>query len=81
VREVSEWAGHNNVAFTLTRYGGLFEDGSDEAVSRLDALLSGPAEAPETVIPLQRGERLCVPCAPLIMVRTWKARTWNPCRT
>jgi integrase len=25
VREVSEWAGHNNVAFTLTRYGGLFE--------------------------------------------------------
>jgi hypothetical protein len=58
VREVSEWAGHNNVAFTLTRYGGLFEDGSDEAVSRLDALLSWPADAPETVIPLQRGERL-----------------------
>ena len=58
VREVSEWAGHNNVAFTLTRYGGLFEDGSDEAVSRLDALLGGPAEAPERVIPLQRGERL-----------------------
>ena len=25
VREVSEWAGHNIVAFTLTRYGGLFE--------------------------------------------------------
>ena len=41
VREVSEWAGHNSVAFTLTRYGGLFEDGSDEAVDRLDALLSG----------------------------------------
>ena len=39
VREVSEWAGHNSVAFTLTRYGGLFEDGSDEAVDRLDALL------------------------------------------
>ena len=57
-REVSEWAGHNNVAFTLTRYGGLFEDGSDEAVSRLDTLLTGPAEAPERVIPLQRGERL-----------------------
>jgi integrase len=58
VREVSEWAGHNNVAFTLTRYGGLFEDGSDEAVSRLDTLLSGPAGPPERVIPLQRGERL-----------------------
>ncbi|WP_232506541.1 tyrosine-type recombinase/integrase [Microlunatus flavus] len=42
VREVSEWAGHNSVAFTLTRYGGLYEDGSDAAVDRLDALL-GPA--------------------------------------
>ena len=40
VREVSEWTGHNSVAFTLTRYGGLFEDGSDEALDRLDALLS-----------------------------------------
>lgn len=39
VREVSEWAGHNSVAFTLTRYGGLFEDGTDAAVDRLDALL------------------------------------------
>ncbi len=39
VREVSEWAGHNSVAFTLTRYGGLFADGADEAVNRLDALL------------------------------------------
>lgn len=44
VREVSEWAGHNSVAFTLTRYGGLFEDGSDEAVDRLDALLGALAE-------------------------------------
>jgi integrase len=41
VREVSEWAGHNSVAFTLTRYGGLFEDGADAAVDRLDALLAG----------------------------------------
>lgn len=40
VREVSEWAGHNSVAFTLTRYGGLFADGADEAVDRLDALLN-----------------------------------------
>jgi nucleoside 2-deoxyribosyltransferase len=39
--QASEWAGHNSVAFMLTRYGGLFEDGSDEAVDRLDALLSG----------------------------------------
>ncbi len=54
VREVSEWAGHDNVAFTLTRYGGLFEDGSDEAVSRLDALLGGPAEAHEPLISAAR---------------------------
>ena len=40
-REVSEWAGHNSVAFTLTRYGGLFEDGSEAAVDRLDVLLGG----------------------------------------
>ena len=33
---VSEWAGHNSVAFTLTRYGGLFENGSAEAVDRLE---------------------------------------------
>jgi integrase len=41
VREVSEWAGHNSVAFTLTRYGGLFEDSVDAAVDRLDSLLDG----------------------------------------
>jgi integrase len=41
VREVSEWAGHNSVAFTLTRYGGLFEDSADASVDRLDALLDG----------------------------------------
>ena len=49
VREVSEWAGHNSVAFTLTRDGGLFEDGSDAAVDRLDALLVGDKLTPENV--------------------------------
>jgi integrase len=48
VREVSEWAGHNSVAFTLTRYGGLFEDGSDAAIDRLDALLGRSA----TLVPI-----------------------------
>jgi integrase len=43
VREVSEWAGHNSVAFTLTRYGGLFEDNADAAIDRLDALLGASA--------------------------------------
>jgi integrase len=45
VREVSEWAGHNSVAFTLTRYGGLFEDNADAAIDRLDALLGGFCDA------------------------------------
>jgi integrase len=56
VREVSEWAGHNNVAFTLTRYGGLFEDGSDEAVDRLDALLGGTDPGSAEVVELRRTE-------------------------
>ena len=53
VREVSEWAGHNSVAFTLTRYGGLFEDGSNQAVDRLDALLMGD-QNPGPVLELRR---------------------------
>ena len=56
VREVSEWAGHNRVAFTLTRYGGLFEYGSDAAIDRLDALLGGASGAPENVVPLRKRE-------------------------
>jgi integrase len=50
VREVSEWAGHNSVAFTLTRYGGLFEDNTDAAVDRLDALLGGLCDAREIAL-------------------------------
>ena len=46
VREVSEWAGHNSVAFTLTRYGGLFEDDTDAAVDRLDDLLKSDGVRP-----------------------------------
>ena len=52
VREVSEWAGHNSVAFTLTRYGGLFEDVSEAAVDRLDALLGGGSKDSDNVLPL-----------------------------
>jgi len=55
VREVSEWAGHNSVAFTLTRYGGLFEDGSDAAIDRLDTLLGG-ALRPNNVMSLRESE-------------------------
>jgi integrase len=53
VREVSEWAGHNSVAFTLTCYGGLFEDGSNQAVDRLDALMQG-LQAAGPVVELRR---------------------------
>jgi hypothetical protein len=51
-REVSEWAGHNSVAFTLTRYGGLFEDGSDAAVDRLDALLGDTSKDSDNALHL-----------------------------
>ena len=54
VREVSEWAGHSSVAFTLSRYGGLFEDDSDAAVDRLDELLGeAPGRANVRSIALQ----------------------------
>ena len=54
VREVSEWAGHNSVAFTLTRYGGLFEDSSDAAVKRLDALMSRGVDPTTDDVPNHR---------------------------
>jgi hypothetical protein len=50
VREVSEWAGHISVAFTLTRYGGLFENGSETAVDRLDLLLGGSSKVSGIVL-------------------------------
>jgi len=42
--------GHNSVAFTLTRYGGLFEDGSEAAVDRLDTLLGGASKDSDNVL-------------------------------
>jgi integrase len=39
-KEVSTWAGHSTVAFTLDRYGHLYEEHADEAMGRLDAMLS-----------------------------------------
>ena len=52
VREVSEWAGHNSVAFTLTRYSGPFENGSETAVDRLDLLLGGSSKVSGNVLHL-----------------------------
>jgi integrase len=43
VRRFSTWAGHSSVAFTLDRYGHLYDDADDSVSERLDALLAGSA--------------------------------------
>jgi integrase len=51
-KEVSIRAGHSSVAFTLDRYGHLYEDAEDEIPDRLDALLSvsrGAQTGPKSV--------------------------------
>jgi hypothetical protein len=40
------------IAFHLTRYGGLFEDGSEAAEDRLDAWLEGGSEDSNNVLQL-----------------------------
>lgn len=49
-KEVSQWAGHSSVAFTLDRYGHLYEDHGDDVADRIDALLT----APRPVAPVSR---------------------------
>jgi integrase len=39
-KEVSTWAGHSSVSFTLDRYGHLYDEHGDDAADRLDVLLS-----------------------------------------
>jgi integrase len=39
-KEVSKWAGHSTVAFTLDRYGHLYPEHGDDIADRLDQLLS-----------------------------------------
>ena len=43
---LSEWAGHHSVAFTLTRYGGLFDDGTDAASTASTTSLKAMAWVP-----------------------------------
>jgi integrase len=50
---VSQLAGHSNVAFTLQRYGHLFDGGAERPTDKLDAMVTPEAEA--QVIPLHRG--------------------------
>ena len=42
-KELSVRAGHSSVAFTLDRYGHLYEDAGEDVPDRLDALLGGRA--------------------------------------
>ena len=42
-KELSVRAGHLSVAFTLDRYGHLYEDAGEDIPDRLDALLGGRA--------------------------------------
>jgi integrase len=52
-KEVSTWAGHSTVAFTLDRYGHLYDDADDSMPDRLDALLHPTPPAPTApVLPL-----------------------------
>ena len=53
-KEVSVAAGHSSVAFTLDRYGHLYEDKEDDLQDRLDALLGDPAAAPARPAPVSR---------------------------
>jgi integrase len=39
-KEVSSWAGHSSVSFTLDRYGHLYEEHGDDVADRLDQLLA-----------------------------------------
>lgn len=50
VKEVSVRAGHSSVAFTLDRYGHLYEDRGDDLADRLDALLAAARPAPTAAV-------------------------------
>jgi hypothetical protein len=45
-KEVSIRAGHSSVAFTLDRYGHLYEDAGDDVPDRLDALFGRSRDPP-----------------------------------
>ena len=53
-------AGHSSVAFTLDRYGHLYEDAEDQIPDRLDALLftqDAHQARTKNVIEMNRGDR------------------------
>jgi integrase len=59
-KEISVRAGHSSVAFTLDRYGHLYEDAEDQIPDRLDALLfsrDAHQARTRTVIEMKRSDR------------------------
>ena len=62
-KEISVRAGHSSVAFTLDRYGHLYEDAEDQISDRLDALLfaqdaqDAHQARTKNVIEMNRGDR------------------------
>ena len=58
VREVSQWAGRNSVAFALARYGGLFEDSADAESTALMHFLTATAPEPYRIGPSSERRRV-----------------------
>jgi hypothetical protein len=58
-------AGHSSVAFTLDRYGHLYEDAEDDIRERLDALFnaySARHARANKVLPMRSGRRCPLTC-------------------
>ena len=54
-KKVSIRAGHSSVAFTLDRYGHLYEDEEDQVTAALDALIATASPFPTArVVGLER---------------------------
>lgn len=49
-KQVSTRAGHSSVAFTLDRYGHLYDDADDRVTGALDAMLAGAEPAPRAPV-------------------------------
>ena len=77
-KEVSVRAGHTSVAFTLDRYGHLFEGHDDELRERLDAMhvlgLQAIPAATVVELPAAPARSLAAPARPTADQATKKAR-------
>jgi integrase len=78
-KEVSIRAGHSSVAFTLDRYGHLYEDREDDVPDRLDQLLTFPSAGP--MRDQKEGNGKVNPAIPHLTSTfgEWPQRDLNPC--